>query len=396
MIKKILTKKVFIIAAMLILIAFAGFAIEGLYFDEEGNVGIGATVPGQKLDVRGKIRTGDHNGNWDLWGGTNLVFQDDGVDRVFFAGNGNVGIGCSNPDNKLEIRNGNIELEYDNQDTQIRFHDPYNAWYSMGIDVSDGRKFKINYGSYVGELSHFTMHSNGNVGIGTNSPSTKLDVAGDIQFNSTIKTPGRMHITGGELCYILNKSGVVIGKEWGGNGNLTVQGNLYANKLETRGNGLQLSGGGWGVEILLDTDNDSRDHFLIKDGPNTHFNFEGNPGNLWIRGKYRSDSDIRYKKDINTIPNALDKITKLRGVNFKWKDRNDNGLQMGVIAQDVEKVFPELVSTNEDGYKSVAYSNLVGALIEAIKEQQKQIDELKGTGTHQEKNLWDKITGIFK
>lgn len=64
----------------------------------------------------------------------------------------------------------------------------------------------------------------GNVGIGTTSPGAKLDVAGDIKFNSTIATPGRMHITGGERLYLLNKDGVIIGKEWGGSGSLWVQG----------------------------------------------------------------------------------------------------------------------------------------------------------------------------
>lgn len=94
-------------------------------------------------------------------------------------------------------------------------------------------------------------------------------------------------------------------------------------------------------------------------------------------------SDVRWKKNIETIQDALGKVKQLRGVNFEWKgeeftDMNfQKGKRIGLIAQEVEKVLPELVNTAPDGYKSVEYANLVAILIEAIKQQQKQIDELK-------------------
>ena len=87
-------------------------------------------------------------------------------------------------------------------------------------------------------------------------------------------------------------------------------------------------------------------------------------------------SDERLKSDIKTIDNALDKVLQMRGVNF---DKNGHK-SMGVIAQEVEKIIPEVVSTeNKDGeeYLGVAYPNMVGILIEAIKDLQKQVDELK-------------------
>ena len=82
-------------------------------------------------------------------------------------------------------------------------------------------------------------------------------------------------------------------------------------------------------------------------------------------------SDERLKSDIKTIDNALDKVMNMRGVSFT--KQAEKGI--GVIAQEVEKIIPEVVTDGE--YKSVAYGNMVGVLIEAIKEQQKQIDELK-------------------
>jgi hypothetical protein len=92
-------------------------------------------------------------------------------------------------------------------------------------------------------------------------------------------------------------------------------------------------------------------------------------------GKALPSSDERLKENIHTIENALEKVTALRGVSFDFKE--DKKQQIGVIAQEVEKIIPEVVGENPNGYKGVQYGNLVGLLIEAIKEQQKQIDELK-------------------
>ena len=92
-------------------------------------------------------------------------------------------------------------------------------------------------------------------------------------------------------------------------------------------------------------------------------------------------SDKRWKKNIETIDDALDKVTKLRGVEFEWRKdefkhmRFKEGTQIGLIAQEVEEVIPEVVRTSVDEEKSVAYANLVAVLIEAVKEQQKIIDE---------------------
>ncbi|MGH1363215.1 MAG: tail fiber domain-containing protein [Calditrichia bacterium] len=94
-------------------------------------------------------------------------------------------------------------------------------------------------------------------------------------------------------------------------------------------------------------------------------------------------SDRRWKKNIVTFPNALDAVMKLRGVIYEWRrnefaDRNfPDGTKVGVVAQEVEAVIPELVTTGEDGYKSVEYANMVGVLIEAMKELKEQNDELR-------------------
>jgi hypothetical protein len=86
-------------------------------------------------------------------------------------------------------------------------------------------------------------------------------------------------------------------------------------------------------------------------------------------------SDRTLKENILPLTNSLEKVEQLQGVSFDWKESGDESI--GLIAQDVEKIFPELVSTNSEGLKSVEYGNLVAVLIEAVKEQQKQIDSLQ-------------------
>lgn len=88
-----------------------------------------------------------------------------------------------------------------------------------------------------------------------------------------------------------------------------------------------------------------------------------------------SPSDERLKENIHTITDPIAKVCALRGVSYDLI--KDQKKQIGVIAQEVEQVIPEVVADIPDGYKGVHYGNLVGLLIEAIKEQQKQIDELK-------------------
>ena len=95
---------------------------------------------------------------------------------------------------------------------------------------------------------------------------------------------------------------------------------------------------------------------------------------------YGSPSDERYKENIKPIESALDKVTKLQGVTFDWK-KSDNLLDIkediGFIAQDVQKVVPELVRENEDGKLSLRYQGITPILLEAIKELKAEIEELK-------------------
>ena len=94
-------------------------------------------------------------------------------------------------------------------------------------------------------------------------------------------------------------------------------------------------------------------------------------------------SDRRWKKSIKQLSGSLATIQQLDGVSYLWRrdefpDRGfDDKRQVGLIAQDVEKVLPEVVKTDSQGYKSISYSNIVPVLIEALKTQQKTIEKLQ-------------------
>ena len=94
-----------------------------------------------------------------------------------------------------------------------------------------------------------------------------------------------------------------------------------------------------------------------------------------------SSSDRRFKENIKNIPNALAKVLKIGGYEFDWISNVElhghEGHDVGVIAQEIEEILPELVQTRESGYKAVKYDKLVALLIEGMKEQQIQIDNLK-------------------
>ncbi len=193
-----------------------------------------------------------------------------------------------------------------------------------GNTTTDGFSVKDNAANIL-----FRVNGSGNVGIGTDSPTHALDVVNSgSNFTSVIRST-------------------------------STDGNGLAVRVEnaTSGNALDIASF-FGQVFNVDAGG------VVK-------------GNY---GTYHAPSDVRLKKEISTIPDALSKVMGLRGVNFKWKDpQRDQSMQMGLIAQEVEKVVPEVVHTADDAMrtKSVEYQYLVGLLVEAVKEQQKQIEALE-------------------
>lgn len=102
-----------------------------------------------------------------------------------------------------------------------------------------------------------------------------------------------------------------------------------------------------------------------------------------VAANYQEPSDERFKKNISPLENALEKLISLNGVSFEFKENNTQGIkfpvgkQFGVIAQEVEEVIPEVVMTDGAGYKSVEYGRLNALIVEAIKAQSGQLDQIE-------------------
>jgi hypothetical protein len=115
-----------------------------------------------------------------------------------------------------------------------------------------------------------------------------------------------------------------------------------------------------------------------RDGGSTRYTFFPSTANMTVNGTITQGSDARIKENIVEIDDCLGKVKEMRGVYYNRTDINTEVTKVGVIAQEVEKVLPELILENEDdGLKSVAYSELTAVLINAVKEQQVMIEDLK-------------------
>jgi hypothetical protein len=199
---------------------------------------------------------------------------------------------------------------------------------------------------FYAENTAGTSYFAGKVGIGTKSPERQLEIEGSnprILLDATSSNPELNLSASGQTTWAIYQSS--------SSGDLR----FYQSSDKVT---IQDSSGNVGVG---------------KTDPSYKLDVNGT-----IRGNNVSPSDVRLKKEIKTIENALERVTSLRGTNFKWIDKeSDNNLQMGVIAQEVEAIFPEVVSTDAQGYKSVAYGKLVAPLIEAVKELKAENEMLK-------------------
>jgi hypothetical protein len=108
-----------------------------------------------------------------------------------------------------------------------------------------------------------------------------------------------------------------------------------------------------------------------------------------IKGNFYTPSDERLKTKIETLTKALQSIDRMRGVRFEYKDQTKyaKGAKIGVIAQELQKVFPEMVTKGADGFLKVDYTQLTAVLIQAVKEQQEQINELKNRLDRQQEQI---------
>ncbi|MDM8562053.1 tail fiber domain-containing protein [Candidatus Marithioploca araucensis] len=253
----------------------------------------------------------------------------------------------------------------------------------------------------MAKLTDAVSVSNGKVGIGTTSPRVKLDINGDVKAKNSLSITGSIfpHVEIVNYTGIGGQEPILIMKNYGGT--------HKAPKATKKGTlGTIIYGGHNGEEevqsariAVRSTGNFSPwNHPVRMDfqvGGDTpccgirRMSIDGKSGNVGIgtknpqyklhvagkiKGELVSPSDQRHKQNIQTLDGSLAKLAQLRGVRFNWKEDTEEK-QIGLVAQEVEKVFPELVSTDSEGYKSIAYGKLTAVLIEAVKELQQSCQE---------------------
>jgi hypothetical protein len=298
-----------------------------IYVNDANNMGLGTSSPKTKLDVSGDITLGT---------GTSIY-------RSTPTGSAALTLNGSSTMVRLVV-----------DDTTGCFNQYVNAYNDIAgnkfisINSSPATKFTQCNGAFSFKVSPNGVYPNlitwtnglfisnsGSVGIGTETPESKLHVTSDIKTNGNIFLDNNFKIKQKDSSS--NYKDLL----WLSDQNVTyLQGNsVYFRTLA-----------------------------------NNTLGYFDSTGNLTTVGDVAAFSDEKLKKNVKTIDNALDKVKRLRGVEYERRDIDKKGL--GFIAQEVEKVLPELVSQHDE-FKTVSYGNVVSVLVEAIKELSAEVELLK-------------------
>ena len=406
-----------------------------------GNIGIGTTSPQTALHIQ---RTGDaifrleadsdnvdetHNpvieliqdggiirsyfgntsGSNALTIGTssdNIIFSTKGVNsstiedleqRMVITDTGNVGIGITNPTNKLTIhgtnsdtvpilglRSGNnadvfnngaqIAFGYAGTNTYQHFintrHSHLNTNNAIDFYVSDGT---TNNTVTSGSIHNMSLVS-GKVGIGTTDPYGKLDIGdsaetygGSVVINNLGDSVNIIHPTKTSTTNIDDpKCCLFLGRQ--GTGGQSNPCGVFFKVCRSYNSGVDSLSR---LDIDVQTNWNSTANVMKIQQNSVNVNGEV------TAPSFNATSDLRLKENIKPLENSLNKICSLEGVEFKFK--NDENKMIGFIAQEVEKIVPEVVNTanDEEKYKSIAYGNVTALLVEAIKELRQEVNDLR-------------------
>ncbi len=357
-----------------------------LTINSSGNVGIGATT----IDD-GNLQIGDANSAFNIaiagprtkfgYDGSNAIVQGGTAKGIAFCVNnttlgsgeamrinssGLVGIGTTSPATNLHISSGSAQTDSDGmlkvEQTSTssgsaatnagintkNYHgtSQFLQWEEHGLRIGSRILTNSGTGDVVftagADSEKMRIKADGSVGIGTASPGVKLDVAGQA------RTTNGMLVNNGTTA-----------------GFFTTDSDNVNFGSSTSGKGLKIFSA-------------NTERLRIVSGGDAHFDQD-------VIAFSTTPSDIRLKKNFTKIDNGLDVVNKLEGHTFNWKKGGDR-LSAGFKAQEVEKILPHLVdekklplkADDDKEYKILRYEEMIPYLVEAIKEQQDQINELKG------------------
>ena len=331
---------------------------------------------------------------------------------------GNVGIGSTLPSSTLEVVG---DAKFTGIVTAINFVGDGSNLTGIVTYITAGSGISVNQntgnvtitatggGGGGGGESYWTqtdvgIHTLGSVGIGTTNPTAKLQVlasdSGSFGIsaapNTATSSVSIQNTLGDVVLFLGNDNQVSAGLgTLANNGAVITFGGKFSSTSLTQNRGF----GAIGAYKENNTSANQQGYLSLYTRPSSgnlvervRIDSSGNVGigttnptsKLTVSGDvlvvgvitatdFNSSSDITLKNNIFPIKNPIDKIIRINGVNFEWKENNKKSA--GVIAQEVENIMPELIGGNET--KTVNYNGLIGLLIEVVKDQQKQIDEIK-------------------
>ena len=332
-----------------------------------------------------------------------LTFTENGIWEAAAAANGGSDI------NKLSQLTGDVSINTEALKTGqiLQYNETSKKWEAANPAATDVWMTDAN-----GKVYNNTKY--GNIGIGTQNPADILHISGGASQNTLFNGNG-INIGVGKDNRVSASGGIAFGGGKEVQGTAVIAGSdshtegsatnsiimgtssygkancdiaigdynkasyahsaLFGSSLETGISFQYIFGRGNSVCRMNSEDLNKTIMFIVAYDSNVFtIDREGN-----VNAKsFNESSDERLKTNVNTISSSLDNILKLRGVTFNWKKSASNDhLHYGFIAQEVEKVFPDLVGTDSNGFKTVNYSGVIPVLTEAIKTQQEEIESLK-------------------
>ena len=330
------------------------------------SVGSGTAV----LGIAGGTGHGVFGGSTDGIGGTftslngTAGFFSSNGGKALITDQGNVGIGTTDPTRKLQVNGSTLLLNPNGIALETAG--------KVGIGVTNPvYKFEVNgTGFFENNSGPSLLIGNGNIGIGTTNPTYKLTLIGGGQdgiycssstghpfsaVSESIYPAGYFSASQGVAGFFTSASDFCIQAQQGGVGSAGADQGIL----------LKYTGDNW--KMFVDGGHD--------------YNFAyNNVLKAWIYdtdGSYHNSSDRSLKKNIRPFDHVLDRLTSLQAYTYHMKSAaDDSPLSVGFMADEVENVFPELVAEKE-GYKSLCYDHFAVLSVEAIKEQQKQIESLE-------------------
>ena len=302
-------------------------------------LGIGTQSVGYPLSIRGDnnndlimLKDDEDANQWHIkLTNDNLNFVESGVaeNRLILKDGGNIGFGTSNPEHNLHVQSSGdaiLKLEADSDSSNVADNAQIEFSQDGGVQKTWFGYDETRHGSNLFGIS--TKNKNGAI---------LLDADGNIQLNGSLginRTPAP------------SAAAVFRAK--------ATQNAIFA----------------------MQHDNGEDRFFFFKNG-----DFD-------LDGVITNNSDIRLKKDITNISNVLSEIQDISGYKYYWKDEHRSSkMQVGLIAQEVQEVFPELISENKEGILSVNYAGMIPIMLEGMKEQQRIIDQQADEINKQEQRL---------